>query len=86
MRRHVHISSVSGATVHGAQTLADMRGFQLLPEAVDFGIVKEGNTYSFVVCLKNTGIDACRFKLIQPPPSTGIRVLYKPGPVRYRVH
>ena len=81
MRRHSHISSIAGATVQGAHTLADMRGFELLPDYVDFGVVKEGNTYSFLVHLKNTGIDACRFKLVQPPPSTGLRIFYKPGPV-----
>ena len=81
VRRHTNISSVAGATLNGAHTLANMRGFELLPSSVDFGVVKEGCTYSFKVCLKNTGIDACRYRLKQPPPSTGIRVLYQPGPV-----
>jgi hypothetical protein len=58
-----------------------MRGLILLPEEVEFGVLKEGNTYAFTVILKNTGVDTCRFKVKQPPPATGIRIIYKPGPV-----
>ena len=58
-----------------------MRGFQLLPRNVDFGVLKEGNTYSFPVQLKNTGVDTCRFKVQQPPPSTGLKISYQHGPV-----
>ena len=84
VRRQVYTSSVAGATENGANTLAGMRGFELLPKRVDFGLLKEGNTYSFVVYMKNTGIDTCRFKIKQPPPSTGLKIIYKPGPVRSR--
>lgn len=31
--------------------------------------------------LKNVGIDTCRFKVKQPPPCTGLKVKYQPGPV-----
>nr|KAG5690453.1 hypothetical protein BaRGS_010080 [Batillaria attramentaria] len=31
--------------------------------------------------LKNTGVDSCRFKVRQPPPATGLRVIYRPGAV-----
>lgn len=48
---------------------------------VIFGILREGNTYSYTARLKNTGIDTCRFKVKQPPPGTGLRVHYNPGPV-----
>ena len=58
-----------------------MRGFLLQPEQVDFGVLREGCTYAFTVVLRNTGIDSCRFKIKQPPPSTGIKVVYTPGPV-----
>ena len=83
VRRHIYTSSVAGASAQGAHTLARMRGFELLPNYVDFGVLKEGNTYAFPVHLKNTGIDACRFRVKQPPPSTGLRVLFRPGPVGF---
>ena len=81
MRRRVYTSSVAGATGFGSLALSEMRGFELLPANVNFGVLKEGNTYAFTVYLKNTGIDSCRFKVRQPPPSTGLKVCYKPGPV-----
>ncbi|XP_064627357.1 sperm-associated antigen 17-like isoform X2 [Lineus longissimus] len=81
VRRQVFTSSVAGATEKGHVLLKDLRGFELLPERVDFGILREGYTYQFPVHLKNTGVDSCRFKLKQPPPSTGLKVLYKPGAV-----
>ena len=73
VRRKIHTSSTSGV---GA-----VRGFLLQPEQVDFGVLREGCTYAFMVVLRNTGIDSCRFKIKQPPPSTGIKVVYIPGPV-----
>ena len=73
VRRKVHTSS----TTQGATT----RGFEVFPSAIQFGNLKEGCTYSHTCTLKNIGIDTCRFKIKTPPPSTGIRVLYKPGPV-----
>lgn len=58
-----------------------MKGFEVIPEAIDFGVLKEGSTYSYKFALKNTGIDLSYFKIKQPPPSTGIKVIYIPGPV-----
>ncbi|KAL4233858.1 Sperm-associated antigen 17 [Mactra antiquata] len=81
VRRKTNNSLLAGATVKGQTQLQAMRGLILLPEEVDFGVLKEGNTYAFTVMLKNTGVDTCRYKLKQPPPATGIRVIYKPGPV-----
>ena len=81
VRRRINNSLTAGATIKGQTQLQAMRGMYLLPEEVDFGVLKEGNTYAFTVYLKNTGVDTCRFKLKQPPPATGLRVVYKPGPV-----
>ena len=53
----------------------------LLPEEVVFGVLKEGCSYDITVILRNTGVDSCRYKIKQPPPSTGLRVHYTPGPV-----
>ena len=58
-----------------------LRGFILIPDYVDFGVLKEGLGYSHQITLKNVGVDTCRFKIKQPPPSTGLKVKYQPGPV-----
>ena len=75
VRRKLQTVSVTSKNV------STMRGFQLLPSEVDFGVLKEGCTYIHTVMMKNIGIDNCRFKIRQPPPSTGMKVLFTPGPV-----
>uniref|UniRef100_A0A665XF12 Sperm associated antigen 17 n=1 Tax=Echeneis naucrates TaxID=173247 RepID=A0A665XF12_ECHNA len=60
---------------------AVVRGFQLFPSIVDFGTLQEGTTSTIMVLMKNVGIDSCRFHVKQPPPATGLRVIYNPGPV-----
>ena len=72
---------IVGATKQGVAQLRQMQGLNVFPEEVNFGVLKEGCTYAFLVQLKNTGVDSCRFKVCQPPPATGLRVIYKPGPV-----
>nr|XP_040038029.1 sperm-associated antigen 17 isoform X5 [Gasterosteus aculeatus aculeatus] len=62
------------------------RGFQLLPSSVDFGTVQEGTSSAINVVMKNVGVDTCRFYVKQPPPATGLRVLYVPGPVAAGLH
>ncbi|XP_044129987.1 sperm-associated antigen 17 [Bufo gargarizans] len=57
------------------------RGFHLTPSVVQFGVLREGYTYSTSVTMKNIGVDFCRFRVKQPPPGTGLRVTYTPGPV-----
>ncbi|XP_062049494.1 sperm-associated antigen 17 [Lepus europaeus] len=75
----VNTSSVAAAAINNAKSTPF--GFHLLPSSVKFGVLKEGNTYATTVKLKNVGVDFCRFKVKQPPPSTGLKVTYKPGPV-----
>ncbi|XP_044196890.1 sperm-associated antigen 17 isoform X3 [Thunnus albacares] len=58
-----------------------VRGFQLLPSSVDFGTLQEGSSSAITVVMKNVGVDTCRFHVKQPPPATGLRVIYSPGPV-----
>lgn len=77
VRRKVKTSSVAQAVTTGTAK----RGFNILPPEIVFGVLREGNTYSYTARLKNTGIDTCRFKVKQPPPGTGLRVHYLPGPV-----
>ncbi|KAI8520911.1 Sperm-associated antigen 17, partial [Branchiostoma belcheri] len=81
VRRKVQTSSVAGATSKGVRQMGALRGLMAVPEDVDFGVLREGNTYVYTVQLKNVGVDSCRFKVKQPPPSTGLRVLYNPGPI-----
>ena len=58
-----------------------VRGLEARPQTLDFGTIQEGCLYGKTLVLKNVGIDPCRFRIKQPPPSTGIRVIYTPGPV-----
>ncbi|KAK2516801.1 Spag17 [Columba guinea] len=64
-----------------ATTKQRLSGFHLIPLRVDFGVLKEGCTYAVTVILKNVGVDFLRFRVKQPPPHTGLRVMYAPGPV-----
>ncbi|XP_072824013.1 sperm-associated antigen 17 isoform X3 [Vicugna pacos] len=75
----VRTSSVASAAINNASS--SPFGFHLLPPSVKFGVLKEGHTYATTVKLKNVGVDLCRFRVKQPPPSTGLKVTYKPGPV-----
>ncbi|XP_024143545.1 sperm-associated antigen 17 isoform X2 [Oryzias melastigma] len=58
---------------------ATIRGFQLLPWSVDFGVVEAGTLSTAAVFMKNVGVDTCRFHVKQPPLATGLRVFYNPG-------
>ncbi|XP_068444068.1 sperm-associated antigen 17 isoform X2 [Clinocottus analis] len=62
------------------------RGFQLLPSSVDFGTRQEGTFSAITVVMKNVGVDSCRFHVKQPPPATGLRVIFNPGPVAAGLH
>ncbi|XP_012663088.1 sperm-associated antigen 17 [Otolemur garnettii] len=75
----VNTSSIASAAINNANS--SPFGFHLLPPSVKFGVLKEGHTYEAIVKLKNVGVDFCRFRVKQPPSSTGLKVTYKPGPV-----
>ncbi|KAM4795573.1 sperm-associated antigen 17 [Rhinophrynus dorsalis] len=77
VRRKVSTSSTSA----GREKRRLPRGFHLSPSAVQFGVLKEGCTYAVTVIIKNIGVDFCRYRVKPPPPSSGLRVLYTPGPV-----
>uniref|UniRef100_A0A8B9E807 Sperm associated antigen 17 n=1 Tax=Anser cygnoides TaxID=8845 RepID=A0A8B9E807_ANSCY len=70
----VNISSLATTKWHHC-------GFHLIPPRVTFGVLKEGCTYATTVILKNVGINFSRFRVKQPPPHTGLSVMYTPGPV-----
>ncbi|XP_067896893.1 sperm-associated antigen 17 isoform X3 [Heterodontus francisci] len=80
VRRKVNTISIAGP-IAGGILKKPTRGFEMFPRKVNFGILQEGFTYTYTVLLKNVGIDTCRFRVKQPPPSTGLRVCFKPGPV-----
>ncbi|XP_064412779.1 sperm-associated antigen 17 [Latimeria chalumnae] len=76
------INTVSIAGPRAAGLLMDPpQGFEVFPPEVDFGVLREGYTYSVLVKVKNVGVDLCRFRVKQPPACIGLRVLYRPGPV-----
>ncbi|NXU14126.1 SPG17 protein, partial [Pardalotus punctatus] len=62
-------------------TRQDLTSFYLIPPSVTFGVLKEGCTYASTVIIKNVGVNFSRFRVKQPPPHTGLRVMYTPGPV-----
>ncbi|NXJ34464.1 SPG17 protein, partial [Ciconia maguari] len=64
-----------------ATTRQHLSGFHLIPPRVTLGVLKEGCTYAATVILKNVGVNFSRFRVKQPPPHTGLRVMYTPGPV-----
>ena len=77
MRRQIKTASVYGSV--DLSSISKLRGFVLVPDVVDFGVLTEGFTYTYPVTIKNVGVDSCRFKIKQPPPSTGLNIVYKPG-------
>ncbi|NWV47856.1 SPG17 protein, partial [Daphoenositta chrysoptera] len=68
-------------SISSLATRQDLTSFQLIPPRVTFGVLKEGCTYATTVILKNVGVNFSRFRVKQPPPFTGLRVMYTPGPV-----
>ncbi|NXN78067.1 SPG17 protein, partial [Bombycilla garrulus] len=62
-------------------TRQDLTNFHLIPPRVTFGILKEGCIYATTVIMKNVGVNFSRFRVKQPPPHTGLRVMYTPRPV-----
>ncbi|KAM8977770.1 sperm-associated antigen 17 [Pelodytes ibericus] len=73
------VNPLSASAVRISQRIP--RGFHLFPSVVQFGFLREGHTYAATVTIKNIGVDFCRFHVKPPPPSTGLRVSYTPGPV-----
>ncbi|KFQ37580.1 Sperm-associated antigen 17, partial [Mesitornis unicolor] len=63
----------------------NLSGFHLIPPKVTLGVLKEGCSYAATVILKNVGVNFLRFRVKQPPPHTGLRVMYTPGPVGLQV-
>lgn len=56
MRRKCRTSSLTDPT--GA-----VRGFILVPSAVDFGTLQAGTSSVITVAMKNVGVDTCRYRV-----------------------
>lgn len=80
VRRKVNNSIIKASHLNG-RSLDKRRGLDVYPKEIKFGILREGFTYVCDFELINVGIDACRFKIKQPPPESGIKVMFKPGPI-----
>ncbi|NXO24092.1 SPG17 protein, partial [Cisticola juncidis] len=73
---------VSGkVSISSVAARQDLTSFHLIPPRVTFGVLKAGCTYTTTVIMKNVGVNFSRFRVKQPPPHTGLRVMYTPGPV-----
>ncbi len=80
VRRKVHNSIVKASQLKG-KPLDLRRGCEIYPNIIRFGLLREGCTYAADFELVNVGIDSCRFKIKQPPAESGLKVMFKPGPV-----
>ncbi len=65
-----------------SKSLEKRRGLDVYPSRIKFGTLREGFTYITDFELVNVGVDACRFKVKQPPSDTGLKIMFKPGPVK----
>ena len=79
VKRKSNTTAIAGAAE--PTLLGALRGFMLRPRKVNFGVLREGYTYGVNLVMRNIGLDNCRFRIKNPPPSTGLSASYKPGPV-----
>uniref|UniRef100_S4RXD3 Sperm associated antigen 17 n=1 Tax=Petromyzon marinus TaxID=7757 RepID=S4RXD3_PETMA len=84
---HPKIMESSSITNVGASARSEvLQGFTLLPTRVNFGCLRQGSSNVRRIRLQNVGTEQHRFKVKAPPSSTGIRVIYTPGPVAAGIH
>lgn len=81
VRRKLNTSIVHTSKIN-LRSLEQRRGLELYPNGIKFGVLREGFTYMSSFEMVNVGIDLCRFKVQQPPTDTGLKIVFKPGPVR----
>ncbi|KAL5264612.1 hypothetical protein ACHWQZ_G005633 [Mnemiopsis leidyi] len=72
VRRGVKTSSVLAAGKR--KHISEMRGFQVFPPEVSFGVLCPAGMYATTVTLKNVGIDSCRFQIKCPKNRDGVSV------------
>lgn len=74
-------NSIVNASILNGKPLDKRRGCEVYPNRIDFGVLREGFTYSFDLEIINVGIDSCRFKIKKIPEHTGIQLIFSPGQV-----
>ncbi|KAL3317023.1 Sperm-associated antigen 17 [Cichlidogyrus casuarinus] len=79
-RKYLGLSLV-GMAKENQLRLREARGLHLNPNFVDFGLMVSGKKYSKTVSLVNWGYETAFFKIVQPPLSSGLQLIFKPGPV-----
>ena len=72
VRRGVKTSSVLAAGKR--KQVTELRGFQLYPPEVSFGVLCPKGSYATTVTLKNVGIDSCRFQIKCPRNRDGLSI------------
>ncbi len=82
VRRKVNTSIVQASHLNN-KSLERRRGLEVFPTEMKLGILREGVSYITEFKILNVGIDQCRFKIKQPPPETGLKIVFKPGPVSF---
>jgi hypothetical protein len=83
VRRKVKTSIVNASHTN-RRSLEKRRGIEIYPKEIKFGTLREGFSYITEFEMINVGIDACRFKIKQPSPDTGLKIMFKPGPVSFK--
>jgi hypothetical protein len=84
VRRKLNNSIINTSKLN-AKSLEKRRGLDVYPTRIRFGVLREGFTYITDFAMVNVGVDACRFKIKQPPTDTGIKIMFKPGPVQLNI-
>ena len=67
------------------KSLVARRGLETYPDEIQFGTLREGITYMAQFELINVGLDLCNFRIKQLPADTGLKILFKPGPVSFEL-
>eukprot|EP00106_Octopus_bimaculoides_P000958 XP_014768400.1 PREDICTED: sperm-associated antigen 17-like isoform X1 [Octopus bimaculoides] len=72
---------LAGSSLQEKDRMKLTKSLELSVNEIQFGKVRVGQTYEKSFFLRNTGVDSCRFKIKQPPPSSGLKILYRLGPI-----
>ncbi|TGZ69651.1 hypothetical protein CRM22_003619 [Opisthorchis felineus] len=81
VRRKVLLTSLIGGPKSGQLALKLMRGLRLQPSRLDFGKLHPGQVRNRRIRLLNWGPETAYFRVKPPIEETGLKVLYKPGPI-----
>ncbi|CAI9738928.1 Hypothetical predicted protein [Octopus vulgaris] len=74
-------SRLAGSSLQEKDRMKLSKSLELSVKELQFGKIKVGQTYEKFFFLRNIGVDSCRFKIKQPPPTSGLKVFYRLGPI-----